>query len=123
MTKQEAAQGIWDWFFVQGNKLSKVPWPGYEGERCVYRGPGGERCAVGCILPDELYSEGIEGWGADYLGRYGGDEVGKFVSGIGGEFLRHAQLAHDDAEDKDAFRVSLLKVFANFGVEIDRKGV
>lgn len=28
---------------------------------CVYRGPGGTKCAVGCIIPDELYSPEFEG--------------------------------------------------------------
>lgn len=28
---------------------------------CQYRGPGGASCAVGCLIPDELYDPLIEG--------------------------------------------------------------
>jgi hypothetical protein len=27
---------------------------------CLYRGPGGQKCAVGCVIPDELYSVAME---------------------------------------------------------------
>ena len=30
---------------------------------CRYRGAGGYKCAVGCLIPDELYSDSIEGGG------------------------------------------------------------
>ena len=29
-------------------------------ELCLYRGPGGTACAVGCLIPDELYDPLIE---------------------------------------------------------------
>jgi hypothetical protein len=32
--------------------------------RCAYRDPDtGRRCAIGCLIPDELYKEEMEGWG------------------------------------------------------------
>lgn len=30
---------------------------------CVYRGVDGLMCAVGCLIPDEYYTEGLEGGG------------------------------------------------------------
>lgn len=30
------------------------------GTKCVYRGPNGTKCAVGCLIPDELYKPAIE---------------------------------------------------------------
>lgn len=30
------------------------------GTRCVYRGPNGLMCAVGCLIPDNLYSPDFE---------------------------------------------------------------
>jgi hypothetical protein len=30
------------------------------GKGCAYRGPNGTSCAVGCLIPDELYSATIE---------------------------------------------------------------
>ena len=32
-----------------------------EGGACLYRGPNGLKCAVGCLIPDELYHYGLEG--------------------------------------------------------------
>lgn len=29
--------------------------------RCRYRGPNGLKCAIGCLIPDEKYSEELEG--------------------------------------------------------------
>lgn len=29
--------------------------------QCMYRGPNGLKCAVGCIIPDELYDPSFEG--------------------------------------------------------------
>ena len=32
---------------------------------CLYRGPDGTMCAIGCIVPDELYRPDIEGLGLE----------------------------------------------------------
>lgn len=37
------------------------------GTTCMYKTPEGLKCAVGCLIPDELYSQDIEGKPADYL--------------------------------------------------------
>lgn len=34
--------------------------------RCMYRGPEGRKCAVGHLLPDELYRPNMEGTTVDY---------------------------------------------------------
>lgn len=31
------------------------------GSSCRYRSPDGARCAVGCLIPDDIYNPGIEG--------------------------------------------------------------
>jgi len=36
------------------NKQSK------EGKVCLYRGPNGTMCAVGCLIKDEFYYDGLE---------------------------------------------------------------
>ena len=33
--------------------------------RCAYQGAGGTMCAVGCLIPDELYESRMEGKAAD----------------------------------------------------------
>ena len=35
--------------------------------RCAYRGDGGSKCAVGHILPDEVYNEVFEGEGVGWV--------------------------------------------------------
>lgn len=30
---------------------------------CVYRGDNGQKCAVGCLIPDEIYDTNMEGHG------------------------------------------------------------
>lgn len=37
------------------------------GTRCVYRSPKGLKCAVGCLIPDELYNPSLEGYTASGL--------------------------------------------------------
>lgn len=32
-----------------------------DGPQCLYRGPSGTSCAVGCVLPDEYYDEAMDG--------------------------------------------------------------
>ena len=34
---------------------------------CVYRGSHGRKCAIGCLIPDELYDPSIEGHGVDII--------------------------------------------------------
>lgn len=60
MTGQEAFDRVWQWFVVDKNNPSIDP-----GTRmCVYRGPDGTRCALGVLLPDDLYSPHLEGLNA-----------------------------------------------------------
>ena len=37
------------------------------GIRCAYRGDGGNKCAIGVFIPDEVYSEDCEQQTVDYL--------------------------------------------------------
>ena len=32
----------------------------YDNKRCYYRGKDGLKCAIGCLIPDELYDENLE---------------------------------------------------------------
>lgn len=32
-----------------------------ENEECLYRGPNGTKCAIGCLIPDDKYSILLEG--------------------------------------------------------------
>jgi hypothetical protein len=65
--------------------------------KCLYRGPGGLRCAVGALFPDNVYTPGLEGLAANSARmatalRAGGIEFTLDTA----DFLRQLQDAHDD---------------------------
>jgi hypothetical protein len=37
-----------------------------DGRSCAYRGEGGRRCAVGCLIPNRLYEASMEGAAAEF---------------------------------------------------------
>lgn len=53
------------------------------GDSCMYRAPDGRRCAIGCLIPDEMYNPDFEGEGIDglpwalreYLGGVDNDDI------------------------------------------------
>ena len=61
-------------------------------EYCAYRGKNGRMCAVGCLIPDDLYDPSIEGEVVYHSGIVGLllDRIGVDVN-----FARRMQLAHD----------------------------
>jgi|SRR6478609_4682288 len=60
MDQQEIFTKVWDHFIVSKAPLSFVK--SEEAEpRCRYRGPNGEKCAVGLFIDDAAYDETIEG--------------------------------------------------------------
>lgn len=61
MTKQE----IFDTVLAHLRKQGKASLSA-EGD-CMYRGPGGTSCAVGCLIPDELYDSLIENFGSNHI--------------------------------------------------------
>ncbi len=100
MTKQEIFNKVWDWFVVKNNPRSVSP-----TGSCCYRGVNGSKCAIGVLLPDELYQPRFEGYLAkDLLMALAtaGPAGVAFVESIGGEvdsdlFLQQLQDAHDDS--------------------------
>lgn len=50
---------------AQGRKAEREGYDGYPG--CVYRADNGDKCAVGCLIPDDLYSPKMEGTKARQL--------------------------------------------------------
>jgi hypothetical protein len=69
--------------------------PEIPGTGCAYRGIEGRACAIGCLIPDALYNEGLEG-------RSAGDLPYELYEAIGldrGEhasFLTGLQKLHDE---------------------------
>lgn len=61
MTGQEIFDTVARHLFKQGHQAI-----GDDG-MCAYRGIGGDKCAVGCLIPDEFYDPFIEGASAALL--------------------------------------------------------
>ncbi len=62
MTEQEIFDTVARHLLTQNAKSLLFPDPGLEqdGTMCAYRAPTGLRCAVGCLIPDELYDATME---------------------------------------------------------------
>lgn len=87
MTKQEVYDKVKAHLLAQG----KQSWD-EERDLCMYRGPGGLKCAVGVLIPDEKYVPQMEGEVSDtgWLEKYGLTELLPFE-----ELLQDLQTVHD----------------------------
>jgi len=93
-----------------------------------YRGEGGLRCAIGLLLPDDLYDVWMEGCPImQVVKRY--PDVWRYFSRIPPKLLSALQGAHSDAairwaQDGTDFHAeierSLLKISRQFGLSIPR---
>ena len=75
---------------------------------CLYRGPDGASCAVGCLFPDNVYDRAFDGAGASSVGDLKDDArfVAALAAGgvnIGDDevlyLLMRLQPAHDDLSE------------------------
>lgn len=87
MTNQEIFNIVWNHFIVEEGH----PSVGNDG-LCMYKGPNGERCAAGLLIPDEKYKPEMEGKSCNEEPVLQALPFGASVS-----FIRELQLAHDDA--------------------------
>jgi len=62
MTNQEIYDKVLFGLRKQGHASAMYDEHG-EFESCAYRGDNGDRCAVGMLIPDEIYNQEIEGLG------------------------------------------------------------
>lgn len=94
MTNQEAFDRVWEHFVVNGGKQSK----GFD-DTCMYReslcAEDETRCAVGVLIPDSMYDEGMERHEVPSLIEDG--FVGKLFDGLNEDFLVSMQSLHDSA--------------------------
>ncbi len=61
---------------------------------CLYRGPGGLKCAVGALIPDELYEKSYEGRAVKIL-VYTAGNIGKLFRNVDINVLITLQNVHD----------------------------
>jgi hypothetical protein len=59
MTNQEVYTTVRRHLLTQMARSEVIGYKGYN-KRCMYRGPNGRKCAVGCLIPDARYKEDLE---------------------------------------------------------------
>lgn len=68
-----------------------------DGFSCLYRGPDGTKCAVGCLIADEDYRPAME---REVVGLLDRDEI-PGLAGISLSVLQQAQRTHDHSPTGD----------------------
>lgn len=89
MTKQEVFTTVKNHLLAQNKKAE-------EGGICLYRGPNGTKCAIGCLITDEEYEKMVK----HRIDRYGIWSLSrhfmiKNLEGINSNFLNRLQGIHD----------------------------
>ena len=118
MNTQEAYEAIRAHFRRPGARLAKS-----DGGACKYRSLEGQKCAVGCLIPDEAYDEGMEGsnLNPNWLANY--PFVDGLLYGVDRQFLRSAQVLHDRVADSvTTFVVALDALAAAHGLAVPDGG-
>jgi hypothetical protein len=65
----------------------------FENGTCMYRGPGGLKCAVGALIPDAIYDRAFEGESAvSLIERF--PEVKQYIPDV--DLAQDLQYIHDD---------------------------
>jgi len=85
MTNQEAFNAMVGHLREQGERATDA------GGICYYRAPGGKKCAVGALIPDEKYHLSLEGQGVACL-----EVQAALPSGVDIRLLCAMQRTHDD---------------------------
>lgn len=121
MNKQEVFDRVWNHFVVEGNPLSISR--DIEGS-CLYRGPDGTKCAVGLLIPDELYSPDMEGNSVcGLIDDFANKSLAKVLDVENKDdisFLARLQSAHDLADDVDPIEDRLRDVAERCKLSIPR---
>lgn len=113
MTTQEAYEAIRTYFETEAIGLAK------DGNgACQYRTDDGQKCAVGCLIPDEVYSTEME-WKNVTALFDSMPYVAGYFHGVDRRFLADAQVMHDSiANDRAAFVRGLDFVARAHGLEV-----
>lgn len=115
MIEQEAFDKVWKYFLIEKHNYS------FDGDSCYFRSPGGEKCAVGVLIPDEEYNYNFEIRGLD---RVIGDCPS--LAGLEFDFLNNLQDCHDDAAMNglvnfyDSFRHRMITLSEDWNLEVPK---
>lgn len=100
---QDTFEKVADFVYRQGHQSTE------SGRRCcLYNGPGGSHCAVGCLIPSEQYHEEMEGGGIRYWLKKEKENPGNVATVMRNEgydlgLLQRLQEAHDNLWDASIF--------------------
>lgn len=78
---------------------------GFPYKSCLYRGPEGAMCAVGCLIPDDMYDESMEGNDLYSLP----DDVLDYLGEHNLHLLDGLQAAHDMWAEQDTSNMHVLE--------------
>lgn len=115
MTKQEIFNKVYTHLMAQGRRAMQVS--PYGVEYCMYRAPDGGKCAIGCLIPDEMYSERMEnrpvsGMLTDFK------DVGALLDRENNRaFLSRLQRVHDEHQP-DEWKGALYTLAGQYGLEV-----
>lgn len=106
LTSQEAFNEVWKHFVVEKNKpgmgraSEEDGEPDHEVFVCKYRGENGTKCAVGCLIPDDLYDPSMEGKNVNdiVIPHSPYPRVCELFENVDPELLRAMQSAHDNLD-------------------------
>lgn len=118
MTKQEVFETVARHLFAQGRQAMTLD------AGCMYRGPDDTKCAVGCLIPDEMYSPDMEFKAVAALVA-GKDDLGYFLPDVVLEnqgLLTTLQGVHDSSgnwEDQDFLKVDLIHAGKRYGLNTE----
>lgn len=92
MTPQEIFDTVAKHLFKQGCR--SVEDESLDDPACLYRGPEGRMCAVGVLIPDELYNTDLEYQNAAYLVEKVGSPFPEWMK-ANVNLLHSLQISHD----------------------------
>lgn len=107
LSKQEIFDRIASHLIAQGSGSTNA-----EGE-CVYRSPNGTSCAVGCLIPDELYNPDFEMNSVKYLPL----GVREYLGLDNMEMLSNLQTIHDIASRGSYFLTDIREEMCHYAVD------
>lgn len=90
MTNAEAFNCVWQYFIVERHPQAIDP----TTRRCCYRTSDGNKCAAGCLIPDELYSPDWETSTINHI-RTAVSSLSLLFEGVASNLLAELQHNHD----------------------------
>jgi hypothetical protein len=90
------------------------------GGTCLYRGPDNKRCAIGCLIPDEMYTKALEYKPVRILVENPAlnSEIATYLSQFNLDLLIRVQQVHDAYQPKDWYLI-LRNVAAQFKLKFN----